>query len=238
MNPEARKTLIKELLSLEPRLSARQIASLAYPTTEVFVHNSKRYPKTYQAANNMLRRMVARKELRVWSFTDYDKPDWFLLNSTPKKKGDTYWYETAAADFFVSFLPLIQKLGGGWAYEPKVGTEHADRGAAADAVAYIEIDMHAQYRSEDIKKIYEKIDQYIAHTRSSGQQYTVIFDFVGGQEKAEERAIKTLEYARSCGRAGQFLATTHNLILHDPEGRIFASPRGLYSMEQVLTGDL
>lgn len=64
----------------------------------------------------MLRRMTARKEIRVWSFPDYDKPDWFLLNSTPKKKASHYYHEVAAADIFVAYVAYLSQHKGGWGY--------------------------------------------------------------------------------------------------------------------------
>ncbi len=62
----------------------------------------------------MLRRMAARREIKVWSFPDYNKPDWFLLPATPKKKASQYFHEAAAADVFSLYAAYLFERGGGW----------------------------------------------------------------------------------------------------------------------------
>lgn len=176
--------------------------------------------------------MVQRKEIRVWGFADIDKSDWFLLNSTPKKRGSKYWHEVAAADWFSIYLPLIEELGGSWADEPRVGKEHADRGIKAHATAYLEVDA----MTEDMRLLYEKVDQYITYSRETGKRFNVIFDFLGEQSKAQKRAIAVLKYAQEQRRGSQFMATTHNLVMSEPEGKILVSPVGSYTVSDVLSG--
>ena len=168
--------------------------------------------------------MAARKEIKSWSFPDFDKPDWFLLNSTPKKRREQYWHEVAAADIFAAYIAYLSGRHGGWGYEPQVGKERADRGMHVKNIAYIEVDMCAAYRSEPIEDIYEKIDQYVDYAEESGELFHLIFDFVGDEKKAQERLGRTLAYAATKKRHGQILATTHQHIESNPFGAIYFSP--------------
>lgn len=168
----------------------------------------------------MLRRMASRKEIRVWSFPDYDKPDWFLLNATPKKKGGQYFHEAAAADVFSLYAAYLFGRSGGWGYEPAVGDDRADRGMEIERCAYLEVDMG----SENMEVIYQKIDRYAAYSCKAKESFSVIFDFAGMQKKAEDRLGQALAYA--AGREGhcQFVATTHQQIEATPFGAIYLTP--------------
>lgn len=168
----------------------------------------------------MLRRMAARKEIKVWSFPDYDKPDWFLLNATAKKKGSQYFHEAAAADVFSLYASYLFSRGGGWGYEPLVGLDRADRGMEIAKPAYLEVDMG----SENIEVIYQKIDDYESYSRATGEGFTVIFDFAGEVNKAEDRLGKTLAYAAGRDGACRFVATTHRHVETTPFGAIYLSP--------------
>jgi hypothetical protein len=167
----------------------------------------------------MLRRMANRKEIRVWSFPDYDKPDWFLLNATPKKRASQYFHE--AADVFSLYASYLFSKGGGWGYEPKVGSDRADRGMEINRLAYLEVDMG----SENMEVICQKIDRYAAYSLDSGDEFSVIFDFVGQQQKAEDRLGKTLAYAARKEGNCQFVATTHPYIEATPFEAIYLTPR-------------
>jgi hypothetical protein len=165
----------------------------------------------------MLRRMAARKEIKVWSFPDYDKPDWFLLPATPKKKASQYFHEAAAADVFSFYAAYLFSSGGGWGYEPQVGSDRADRGMEIDKPAYLEVDMC----SENMEVIYQKIDRYADYFRTTGEECSVIFDFAGEEKKAEDRLGKTLAYAAEKDGTCQVVATTHSHIEATPFGAIF-----------------
>src|SRR5687768_9831661 len=124
MNPLERRQKILSLLNLEPRLTAHQLASLAYPTKETRVISGKPYLKTYQSARNMLMRMAERKEVKRQEF-DFGVADLFMLPKTNKLKvRDQYLHQKAGADLFVSYLPHIQA----WSYEPPILRDRADRG--------------------------------------------------------------------------------------------------------------
>ena len=168
----------------------------------------------------MLRRMASRKEIKVWSFPDYDKPDWFLLPGTPKKKGSQYFHEAAAADVFSFYAAYLFSKGGGWGYEPQVGSDRADRGMELSATCYLEVDMG----TENLDVIYQKIDRYEGHARSSGEEYCVIFDFAGEVKQAEDRLGKALAYAAGRDGACQFAATIHEQIEASPFGAIYLTP--------------
>lgn len=165
----------------------------------------------------MLRRMASRKEIKVWSFPDYDKPDWFLLNATPKKKGSQYFHEAAAADVFSLYAAYLLSRGGGWGYEPQVGSDRADRGMELRATCYLEVDMC----SENMNVLYQKIDRYARYSRDSGEEFSVIFDFAGEQKKAEDRLGKTLSYAAGNEGNCRVIATTHRCIEATPFAAIF-----------------
>lgn len=181
----------------------------------------------------MLRRMASRKEIKVWSFPDYDKPDWFLLNSTPKKKASQYFHEAAAADVFSFYASYLFSRGGGWGYEPKVGGDRADRGLEINAACYLEVDMG----SENMEVIYQKIDRYAAYGRSTGEPFSVIFDFAGDQKKAEDRLGKTLAYAAEKEGACQVAATTHLRVETSPFGAIYLTPdMEVLTMRHLLEG--
>jgi hypothetical protein len=165
----------------------------------------------------MLRRMVKRKEIRVWEIDD--KADWFLLNDTPKKKLGHYKHEVAAADWFASYFWYLNEHKGGWIYEPKVGQERADRGMKISNILFVEQDMC----EENIQVIYEKIDQYVDYAGETGRMFHVVFDFSGEQKKMVDRVNKTLKYAATKRRNSMFYATAHPHIENRPFEPIFLS---------------
>ena len=168
----------------------------------------------------MLRRMAGRKEIKVWSFPDYDKPDWFLLNATAKKKGSQYFHEAAAADVFSFYASYLFSRGGGWGYEPQVGSDRADRGMELAKPTYLEVDMG----SENMEVIYQKIDQYMGYSHDTGERFSVIFDFASEHRKAEDRLGKTLAYAAQKEGNCQIVATTHRSIEATPFAAIYLTP--------------
>jgi hypothetical protein len=168
----------------------------------------------------MLRRMASRKEIKVWSFPDYDKPDWFLLNTTPKNKASQYFHEAAAADVFSRYASYLFSKGGGWGYEPQVGSDRADRGLEISRAAYLEVDMG----TENIEVVYQKIDRYARYSEGSGEELSVMFDFAGEQNKAEDRLGKALAYAAGREGACQVVATTHGQIEAAPFRAIYLTP--------------
>lgn len=165
----------------------------------------------------MLRRMVKRKEIRVWKIED--KADWFLLNNTPKKKLGHYHHEVAAADWFAAYFWYLNENKGGWVYEPKVGNERADRGMKVRNILFIEQDMCG----ENIQIIYQKIDQYVEYASETGRMFHVVFDFAGEKDKAVKRLSQTLAYAATKKRNSMFYATAHAHIENRPFEPIFLS---------------
>src|SRR2546423_1899548 len=122
MNPLERRELILKLLNLEPRLTAVQVAKLAYPTQETILVSGRTYPKTYQAANNMLRRMADKKTtnpplVKCQQFGT-GLADWFMLPSTRGLQEPKYKHEVGAADLFAALYPYLKDQSGKWGYEP------------------------------------------------------------------------------------------------------------------------
>src|SRR5258706_13073720 len=118
MNPLDRRELIVKLLGLEPRLTASQVARLAYPTTEVKVISGKTYPKTYQSANNMLRRMADKKitkpPLVKRQTFGTGIADWWMLPRTRGLQEPRYRHEVGAADVFASLYPTLRDNAAAW----------------------------------------------------------------------------------------------------------------------------
>jgi Replication-relaxation len=226
MTPLERRELILRLLGLEPRLTAAQVAKLAYPTSETIVVSGKTYPKTYQSANNMLRRMAASKVIKCQSFPT-TVADWFMLPATRRLQEPKYRHEVGAADLFVAFYPYAQQ----WAYEPGVLRDRADRGVRIfDKIFYLEVDR----ATESPREIEAKLENYIQYSSQSGEQFYVIFALMDGKESARARGQKLIPLLQECTRGNQFLLAHHKRLVEDPLGKYLYSPHDeLYSVQSV-----
>jgi hypothetical protein len=112
ITPARPEEKILKLLSQEPRMTAKQIARLAYPTERTILINGKTYPSTYQSANNMLRRMADRKEVKIHELSKFGIPGMFMLPGAHRlKSSDKFLHEQAGADLFVRILSLYETLG-------------------------------------------------------------------------------------------------------------------------------
>jgi hypothetical protein len=228
LSPLQRRETILNLLSIEPRLTAKHVALLAYsPETKLI--NGKTYPKSYQAANNMLRRMVERKEIKVHELSKFGYPDLFMLNSTPRLKSiEKILHEIGGADLFVAFRPFMSK----WAFEPQVGKKRADRGMELDeAIFYFEVDK----MTEGIQELFEKVDNYAQHSRETRQRFHVVFAFLGDSDKVYKRGMKLIPYLEEVNRGNQFLTVNLKKLTENPLGEVVYSPKGLLiSIKNVL----
>lgn len=183
--------------------------------------SGKTYPSTYQSANNMLRRMEQRKEVKVHALKKkFGIADMFMLPSTSRLKStDKVLHEIAGGDLFVALNPYIKR----WAYEPIVGSKRADRGAQFEngLTIYPEVDM----MTENISVLFDKVENYIAYSKAAGERFHVIFAFVGTQERIQKRGEKLIPFLQSKRRGDQFLLVNHNKWVADPMGRVLYSPR-------------
>lgn len=218
--------MILQVLGLEPRLTAAQVAKLAYPTQEVITVSGKTYPKTYQSANNMLRRMAADKLIKCQTFP-VGTADWFMLPSTRGLQEPKYKHEVGAADLFVAYKPHMQQ----WAYEPPILDNRADRGMRAfGKTVYFEVDRGTEAPAE----IEEKLARYIRYSRDSGERFYVIFALMDGKELAHNRGNKLIPILKAQKRGNQFLLAHHQRLTSDPLGKYLYSPLDeLYSLETV-----
>lgn len=201
-------------------MTAKQIAKLAYPTEKTILIRGTKYPSTYQAANNMLRRMAERKEVKVHDMRKFSIPDMFMLPDTPRlKNSDKFLHEEAAADLFTTYHSHFK----GWQYEPIVGSLRADRGMQlGDLTIYFEVDR----LTEQVQVLRDKIDNYIRHSSETHQRFHVVFSFVGSDENVNKRGKKIIPYLEEVRRGDQFLLANHNALLLDPFGEVLYSPRG------------
>ncbi len=116
--------------------------------------------------------------------------------------------------------PTYSSAAADGGYEPLVGSDRADRGMELSRTVYLEVDIG----SENMEVIYQKIDRYEGYARQSGEEFSVIFDFAGPQQKAEDRLGKTLAYAAGREGACHTAATTHRQIEASPFGAIYLTP--------------
>jgi hypothetical protein len=232
IHPDERKDLIKHLLSLEPRLTAKQVAKLAYPTEKTILINGKPYPSTYQAARNMLMRMVKRKELKRQEF-DVGQADWFMLPTT-RAVNKSHAHEVAAADLFVQYYGIFET----WRYEPKAGQLYGDRKMKIYGKhIYFEVDRCHQNASV----IREKIEAYIRYYYELEKQYGdrarfhVIFDIAHpNPDKVSARIKEIGEILDEFNRGNQFALSSHTMLTTSPvEDEIIYSPHGAFSLETL-----
>jgi hypothetical protein len=189
------------------------------------------YPKTYQAANNMLRRMAASRVIKCQSFPT-SIADWFMLPSTRGLQEPKYKHEVGAADLFVAFYPALREQGGKWGYEPAILRERADRAMMLfNKTFYLEVDRG----TEPLSEIATKLDNYIRYSHETGERFHVVFALMDGKETAQARGNKLIPLLRERRRGNQFLLCNHNRLVADPLGRLLYSPTNeLYSVEDVI----
>jgi hypothetical protein len=202
------------------------VAKLAYPTSETITVSGKRYPKTYQSANNMLRRMTAGKLIKCQSFP-VGTADWFMLPVTRGLQEPKYKHEVGAADLFAAYYPYMQQ----WAYEPPILDNRADRGMRAfGKTFYFEVDRGTEPPAE----VEAKLDRYIRYSRESEERFYVIFALMDGKELAHNRGNKLIPILKAQKRGNQFLLAHHKNLIADPLGTWIYSPLDeLYSLENV-----
>lgn len=154
--------------------------------------------------------------------------DWFMLPNTRGLQEPKYKHEVGAADLFAAFYPYMQQ----WAYEPAVLKERADRGVRMfGKTFYLEVDR----ATESPKEIEEKLENYIRHSRESGERFYVIFALMDGKESAHARGKKLIPLLQACKRDHQFLIAHHKRLTEDPVGKYLYSPKDeLFSVLGVL----
>jgi hypothetical protein len=216
-------------------MTARQVAKAAYPTKETITVSGKTYPKTYQAANNMLRRMADKKItnpplIKCQQFGT-GIADWFMLPRTRGLQEPKYKHEVGAADLFTALYPHLVAQGGAWSYEPVILDNRADRGMRLfGKTFYFEVDRG----TEAPREIEEKLDRYIRYSQKSGETFHVIFALMDGKESAQSRGDKLIPLLQERRRGNQFLLASHARLEEDPLGRLLYSPKDeLHSLENV-----
>ncbi|HEX8266952.1 MAG TPA: hypothetical protein VF596_16235 [Pyrinomonadaceae bacterium] len=170
--------------------------------------------------------MAKRKEIKCW-YIDVGA-DWFLLNSTPKKKKSKYYHEVAAADLFVAYFNHASK----WFVEYPIKDDWTDRGMDIfEKRIYFEVDMC----TENIQVLYDKIENAIAYSEETKKRCYFIYTFLGEQKKIEERGKKLLLYLATKRRGDQFTIANHPRLIADPFGEVLINPKGeLRSLSTLL----
>jgi hypothetical protein len=189
--------------------------------------SGKTYPKTYQSANNMLRRMAASKLIKCQSFPT-SIADWFMLPATRGLQEPKYRHEVGAADLFAAFYPYAQQ----WSYEPEVLGDRADRGVRMfEKTFYLEVDR----ATEAPREIEAKLENYLQYSRQSREPFYVIFALMDGKESARARGNKLIPLLEDCNFGNQFLLAHHRRLVDDPLGKYLYSPKDeLFSIQSVL----
>lgn len=182
--------------------------------------SGKTYPSSYQAANNMLRRMEQRKEVKVHDLSRFGLSDMFMLPSTPRlKSADKFRHEQAGADLFVAYNLYAKR----WIHEPFILSKRADRGVQFEGglTIYFEVDRV----TENFQDLRDKVENYIVYGNEAKERFHVVFDFVGEHQRVVKRAKKMGEFLQQKKRNDQFLLAQHPTLIANPMGRVLFSPR-------------
>lgn len=166
---------------------------------------------------NMLKRMAERKEIKRQEF-EVGSPDWFMLNSTEKKTKWRFAHESAAADLFSAYYPYMEA----WVFEPFILTKRADRGMRINGLTvYFEIDLC----TEGISILQEKIENYVAYSRETGERFHVVFSFLGEQAEVQRRGNLLIPHLQDLKRGHQFLLVNHQKLVNQPLEPVLYSPK-------------
>lgn len=231
------RELVKQFLSVEPRMTVVQLARLdalsrsGNPLKPFSPKPAHTYPGSYPRTLQLLRRME--KDGEVHSDREHNnQPKVWMLPGT--KYPNNYFirqHELDCADVFVSFFPYLDTWQSPYGAYRKEGYENfiksriePDRLMLLDGR---EVCWEIDRGTEDVDEQLEpKIDKYIDYSRRHpDHRFTVVITLQKYRRmNLTNRAGRVLAMLQEKKRNNQFLVANHLTVVQNPRGESYVSP--------------
>ena len=231
------RELIKEFLSVEPRMTASQLARLdslsrsGNPLKPFSPKEGHVYPGSYPRTVQILRRMEGDKELHADREHNNQPKVWMLPHTKYPNNYFIRQHELDCAEVFVSFFPYLSYWQSPYGDYRKAGykdfIKHRIEPDRLMGINGMEIAWEVDRGTEDVDEQLEpKIDKYIAYSNANPtHRFTVVITLQKYRRMSlPNRAGRVLAMLQEKKRRNQFLVANHQTVIASPLGSSYVSP--------------